>query len=91
MAPKDDAALVGLALIIDRLVDGGNDLPHPSAMLGLYFGLRCEQIAPDFAQALRETFDRTYQETSGIPAERVEEQFRTVIDQVAEVWRGHPR
>lgn len=85
---QDQAALIGLAMIIDRCVEVGNELPHPSAMVGVYFGARCEQIAPDFASALRAAFDSTFQESSGLPAEAIEERFRTVIDQMAEAWRG---
>lgn len=91
MTAQDDAAIVALAMILDRCVNMGNDLPHPSAMIGLYFGARCEQIAPDFAESLRHAFDRTFQTSAGVPAELVEEQFRTAIEQMASAWRGHGR
>lgn len=88
MTAQDDAGIVALAMILDRCVNMGNDQPHPSAMIGLYFGARCEQIAPDFAASLRNAFDRTFQTSTGTPAELIEEQFRTAIEQMAEVWRG---
>jgi hypothetical protein len=87
---KDDAAVIGLAKIVDRCVDVG-DTTHASAMVGFYFGARCEQIAPDFAVALRDAFDRSFATSSGLPAEFIEAQFRTAIEQMAEAWRGVDR